>query len=536
MEADLVVIGGGSGGLAAAKEAARLGAKVVCFDYVEPSPQGSKWGLGGTCVNVGCIPKIIMHNSAKLGQLMDHSAAPLGWSGTDGLTFVWQDLVKTVQLYIKQLNFSYRRGLRSAGVEYINAKATLLAAPERAQSGAKSGRVVEYTLKGERKEVRAKCVLVAVGGRPYIPRDVPGAVELAVTSDDLFSLSREPKKTLVVGASYIALECAGFLTHLRYDVTVCVRSIVLRGFDRQCAEHIQLVMKEQGTKFLEHEQVVSLQRVGEPDVAASDLAGDRGADTTSNTTADGGDKILVRFASGREEMFDTVVYAVGRRACTQSLGCEAAGIAMHPASGKIVVDELEQTSAPGVYAIGDVCHGRPELTPVAIKAGELLARRLFGGANEPMVYTNIPTVVFTPIEYGCCGLSEEDAITRYGQDNIEVFLFGFNSVPVSACHWKKALSTRKDEFDLDVTPLNLSKIICKKPDNKIVGYHCIAMNAGETTQGYALALKCGLTKDDLDAVVGIHPTDAESFHSMTITRRSGESFMAAGGCGGGKCG
>eukprot|EP00820_Chromera_velia_P019949 Cvel_28656.t1-p1 / transcript=Cvel_28656.t1 / gene=Cvel_28656 / organism=Chromera_velia_CCMP2878 / gene_product=Thioredoxin reductase, putative / transcript_product=Thioredoxin reductase, putative / location=Cvel_scaffold3791:13079-13801(+) / protein_length=241 / sequence_SO=supercontig / SO=protein_coding / is_pseudo=false len=228
-DCDFAVIGGGSGGMAAAKEAARLGASVVMFDFVKPSTQGTTWGLGGTCVNVGCVPKKLMHYAALMGPVIHWDAGKFGWKIPEGVTHDWGKLVQTVQNHVKQLNFGYKLGVKKAGVKYINALASF-----------KSPHELAYTEGGQEKTLKAKYILLATGGRPSIPSasEVPGALEAAITSDDIFSMKRSPGKTLVVGASYIALETAGFLNELGFDVTVAVRSILLRGFDQQCAEKV----------------------------------------------------------------------------------------------------------------------------------------------------------------------------------------------------------------------------------------------------------------------------------------------------------
>eukprot|EP01055_Gregarina_sp_Pseudo9_P005347 Gregarina_sp_Pseudo_9__5346@NODE_636_length_2443_cov_29_971298_g600_i0_p1_GENE_NODE_636_length_2443_cov_29_971298_g600_i0NODE_636_length_2443_cov_29_971298_g600_i0_p1_ORF_typecomplete_len526_score74_31Pyr_redox_2/PF07992_14/9_5e54Pyr_redox_dim/PF02852_22/2_6e25Pyr_redox/PF00070_27/0_00013Pyr_redox/PF00070_27/9_1e11Pyr_redox_3/PF13738_6/0_0095Pyr_redox_3/PF13738_6/3_4e13Pyr_redox_3/PF13738_6/32K_oxygenase/PF13434_6/2K_oxygenase/PF13434_6/4_4e08HI0933_like/PF03486_14/8_5e07HI0933_like/PF03486_14/3 len=503
---DVVVIGGGSGGMAFAKEAAHLGASVTLFDYVHPTAHGTKWGLGGTCVNVGCIPKKLMHKAGQLGHSLKHDFKPYGYANalTDNTTVDWDDLVSTVQSYIKSLNFSYRTGLRSAQVTYVNASAAF-----------KDPHTIEYELKGEKKTLTARFIIVAVGGRPTVPKesDVPGA-SLAYTSDDLFSLPKPPGKTLIVGASYIALECAGFLNGCGFDVTVAVRSILLRGFDQQCAEKIRQTMEEFGVRFL-HKTVL----------------------TKIEKTSEGKYKATYSNALFEPETFDTIVYAVGRRPATQRLNLAAANVAFEELTDKILVDEFDRTSTKHIFALGDNSRGRPELTPVAIKAGELLARRLFGKSNVLMDYRSIPTTVFTPVEYGCCGLSEEDAIAKYGAEDIEVFLFEYTPIEASAAHWEKVEVTRSDRYDTTISPLNMSKLVCQRSrQNKVLGFHCIAPNAGEITQGFAVALKAGLRKADLDETVGIHPTDAESFVSLTVTRRSGQDWVASGGCGGGRCG
>lgn len=274
-------------------------------------------------------------------------------------------------------------------MDYLNAHAKLV-----------GPHTVEFTLKGDNGEVRrltAANVVIAVGGRPLIPTDIPGALEHAITSDDIFFLPRIPGKTLCVGGSYIALECAGFLTELGYDVTVVARSTLLRDFDRQCAEKVYDLMVELGTNIL------------------------LGVHPTSITKLDSG-KLLVNFVDSvgqtTVEQFDTVFFATGRVPDLKGLDLQSAGV-LTSQSGKIpTVDE--RTNVSHIYAVGDVCDGKQELTPVAVRAGDLLARRLYGGSNEKMNYEMIATTVFTPYEYGSVGLSEEKAIEMYGADDVEV--------------------------------------------------------------------------------------------------------------------
>nr|BAO53981.1 NADPH-dependent thioredoxin reductase [Euglena gracilis] len=494
---DYVVIGGGSGGMASSKEAARLGARVALFDFVKPSTQGTKWGLGGTCVNVGCVPKKLMHYAGLLGAGL-HDARHFGWRLGEP-THDWTALRTAVQNHVKSLNFGYRNGLRSAKVNYLNQLARF-ADPH----------TVEYTEKdGSVKRLTAAHICISVGGRPIIPTDVPGAVEHAITSDDIFALKNAPGRTLVVGASYIALECAGFLNELGYDVTVAVRSIVLRGFDRQCSEKVASLMADIGVKFK------------------------YGPLPTKIEKADG--QLHVTFSDGTVDTYQTVLYATGRYADTGGLALENAGVVVGK-NGKIpVINEV--TNVPHIYAVGDIVEGGLELTPVAIRAGELLARRLFAGATEQMDYVNVPTAVFTPFEYGCVGYTEEAAIAKYGEENIETYLFEFASLELGAAHRSKVPARRADEFD-DALPLPcLSKLVCLKPEGeRVVGFHYVGPNAGEVTQGFALAVILGATKKDFNKVIGIHPTDAESFTALDITRASGQPFAASGGCGGGKCG
>eukprot|EP01116_Phalansterium_solitarium_P003994 TRINITY_DN14864_c0_g1_i1.p1 TRINITY_DN14864_c0_g1~~TRINITY_DN14864_c0_g1_i1.p1 ORF type:complete len:517 (-),score=185.79 TRINITY_DN14864_c0_g1_i1:326-1876(-) len=497
---DYIVIGGGSGGMASAKEAARLGAKVALFDYVKPSTQGTTWGLGGTCVNVGCVPKKLMHYSGLLGGNLE-AARKYGWKLPEHTEHDWEKLVETVQDHIGMLNFSYRKGVQKY---YINALAKFV-----------DPHTITYVPKGKKEAVTvtAANILISVGGRPHVPEEVPGAVELAITSDDIFKLPHPPGKTLCVGGSYIALECAGFLNELGYDVTVNARSILLRGFDRQCAEKVGSVMAELGTKFL------------------------YGVSPTALRKLDDG-KIEVTFGTGdklTKDVFDTVLFATGRYPDVKGLNLEASGVQTLP-NGKIPVKD-EQTNVPHIYAIGDVIPTRQELTPVAIKTGEMLARRLFGGSKQVLDYHFVPTTVFTPIEYGTVGYSEEEAIAKYGAENIETYLSEFQELETAAAHKQKHPRAITDPDDADLQPASLSKLVCLKTDDqRVIGFHFVGPNAGEVTQGFALALKLGARKADFDDMVGIHPTNAESFADLSITRSSGLDFRAAGGCGGGKCG
>ncbi|CBZ54959.1 MGC84926 protein, related [Neospora caninum Liverpool] len=503
---DLAVIGGGSGGLACAKMAAAHGAKTVVFDFVQPSTQGSTWGLGGTCVNVGCVPKYLFHHTALVGKGAHCDGPHMGWQGKFEEQIDWSVCVEKVQNYVKSLNFGYRTGLRKAGVTYINAYAKFASPHELA-----------YTFRGEEKICKARNIVVAAGGRPHIPEEVEGAKELAITSDDIFSLKQAPNKTLCVGASYISLECAGFLRELGFDVTVAVRSILLRGFDRQCAEQVGLCLEEAGVRFLR--EAVPVKMVKQPS-----------------------GKIQVTFRVGTAEPkelveeFDTVLYATGRKADTSKLNLQAAGVETTE-TGKIICDDDSHTSSPSVYAIGDAVQNFPELTPVAIKAGEILARRLFANSTEHMDFTNIPTTVFTPIEYAHTGYSEETAEAKFGRDDLEIYLFQFSPLFFSCVHREKAEIARKSPEDVDITPPCLAKLICvKSEDEKVVGIHFVGPNAGELMQGFALAVRLGAKKRDFDKCIGIHPTNAEAFMALTITKASGESFVASGGCGGGKCG
>ncbi|XP_078103815.1 thioredoxin reductase 3 isoform X1 [Sander vitreus] len=504
---DLIVIGGGSGGLACSKEAAALGKKAMVLDYVVPTPKGTTWGLGGTCVNVGCIPKKLMHQTAVLGTAMQ-DARKFGWEFDDtgegsehrprrsrrgDITPVcrvkhnWETMKTAVNNYIGSLNWGYRVALRDKNVNYVNAYAEFIE-PHKIKAINKRGKETFYTA--------AKFVL-ATGERPrYL--GIPGDKEYCITSDDLFSLPHCPGKTLVIGASYVALECGGFLAGLGLDVTIMVRSILLRGFDQDMANRAGEHMEEHGVKFLRKYVPVKVEELE---------AGTPGKlKVTAKSTET--DEII-------EGEYNTVLIAVGRDACTDKVGLDKAGVKVNPKNGKISVNDEEQTNVPHIYAIGDILEGKWELTPVAIQAGKLLARRLYGGSTLKCDYVNVPTTVFTPLEYGSCGLSEDRATALYGQDNLEVF---------HSLFWPL-------EFTVPGRDNNkcYAKIICNKLDNdRVIGFHYLGPNAGEVTQGFGVAMKCGATKEQLDATIGIHPTCAEIFTTLDVTKSSGGDITQSG--------
>ena len=488
---DLLILGGGSGGLAASKEAAALGAKVAVLDYVKPSPAGSTWGLGGTCVNVGCIPKKLMHNAALLNEGYKHDLPHYGVGVTkeafdanygmsadnEPAVQSWEMLRSNVQNHVKSLNFKYRVDLREKEVTYLN----------RLGSFVDAHTVETVDKKGNRGTVTFSRCIIAVGGRPT-PLTCEGG-ELAVSSDDIFSQEADPGKVLCVGASYISLECAGFLNGIGKDVEVAVRSILLRGFDRECAGLIGDYMKAEGVKFREGVVPSKLEKTDEGRIKAT-------------------------FSDGSSDVYDTVLAAIGRSGDTSKLGLDKVGISPNPKNGKIVA-KFEQTSTPNVYVIGDVMDGCPELTPVAIHAGRQLSRRLFGGSTGPMDYRNVCTTVFTPIEYGTVGYSEDDAIAEFGQDGVEVYHKFF--VPLE---WSISPTRGKHQ--------GFTKAIVEKDTGRLLGLHYLGPNAGEVMQGYGTAIKLGCTFGDITSTVGIHPTTAEEITTLSVTKSSGASAAASG--------
>eukprot|EP00062_Callorhinchus_milii_P016298 gi/632967690/ref/XP_007900117.1/ PREDICTED: thioredoxin reductase 2, mitochondrial [Callorhinchus milii] len=472
---DLLVIGGGSGGLACSKEAAQLGRKVAVLDYVEPSPKGTRWGLGGTCVNVGCIPKKLMHQAALLGTAVK-DATKYGWDIPSPVRHDWATMAQAIQNHVKSLNWGHRVQLQDKKVTYLNLKGSFV-----------DNHTIQGVSKtGKKTVLTAENIVIATGGRPKYPPQVPGA-ELGISSDDIFWFKDSPGKTLVVGGSYVGLECAGFLTGIGLNTSLMVRSIPLRGFDQQMAQLVTDHMVSHGTRLLWKCVPRSVER-----------------ETSGRLHVTWSDQ-----QSGRVEgdTFDTVMWAVGRTAETKELSLERAGVPVNPKTGKIIVGAGEESSVPNIYAIGDVTEGRPELTPTAIRAGKLLARRLCGQVTELMDYDKVPTTVFTPLEYGCVGLSEEKAVSSFGQDNIEVYHAYYKPL----------------EFSVTERGANQCyiKMLClREGDQRILGLHFIGPNAGEVIQGFALAIKCEATYSQLVATVGIHPTCAEDVNKLNITKRS----------------
>uniref|UniRef100_A0A674N813 thioredoxin-disulfide reductase (NADPH) n=1 Tax=Takifugu rubripes TaxID=31033 RepID=A0A674N813_TAKRU len=476
---DLVVIGGGSGGLACSKEAALVGQKVAVLDYVEPSVKGTKWGLGGTCVNVGCIPKKLMHQAALLGTAVK-DAKKYGWQIPEPIFHDWATMAEAVQNHVRSLNWGHRVDhLLSLDISlfFMGYEQMLFPFP------------LNQTI------LTAKDIVIATGGRPNVLQ-IPGAMEHGITSDDIFWLRKSPGKTIIVlNSSDVALECAGFLTGIGLDTTVMVRSIALRGFDQQMAVLVTDYMEAYGTKFAwkcipkKVEKLTS----GALQVTWMEI----------NTSKE------------YQDTYDCILWAVGRAPETKLLGLDKLGVQINKETGKIIVRPDESTSVPNIYAFGDIAEGRPELTPTAIKAGKLLAHRLAGRSSELMNYHSVATTVFTPLEYGCVGLSEEEAEKRHGKDGIEVYHAFY-----------KPLEFTVAERDAGQCYL---KVVCEREgDQKILGLHFTGPNAGELMQGFALSLKCGATYSHLLQTVGIHPTCAEEVIKVNITKRSGLDATVTG--------
>ncbi len=442
---DLAVIGGGSGALACAQRAAEYGARVVLIESHR---------LGGTCVNVGCVPKKIMWNAAQLAQgAMD--AADYGFdlmlAGHD-----WAALRAKREAYIGRLNEIYARNLEKRKVELVRGRGALRG-PQRVQVGA--------------RELSAAQVVLATGGRPMVPA-VPGAA-LGLTSDGFFALTERPRGVAVVGAGYIAMELAGVFSALGTHTTLVLRrEHALREFEPLLGETLLQIQRDEGMEIVTGAVPRALRRTEQG--LALDLADGR--------------------ALGP---FDAVLWAIGREAVTDCLGPEPQPV-RRDARGFIATDAWQQTSVPGVYAIGDVT-GRAQLTPVAIAAGRRLSDRLFGGqADRKLDYENIPTVIFSHPPIGTVGLTEAQARERFGAA-VKVYRSGF--VPLYY-----AMTTRKPRTEI--------KLITAGAEERVVGLHVIGDGADELLQGFAVAVRMGATKRDFDDTVAIHPTSAEEIVTM----------------------
>lgn len=447
---DLLVIGGGSGGVATANRAASYGAKVALFEAGR---------MGGTCVNVGCVPKKIMWTAASLNHAVEE-AADYGFDTHAG-RLDWPALKSRRDAYIKRLNAGYERGLSNNKVDTVRAYARFV-----------EPKVVEAD--GERYS--AARIVIAVGGRPMIP-NVPGA-EHGITSDGFFELEEQPQRVAIVGAGYTSVEFSGLLRALGTHVTMLVRrDHFLHHFDKTLRDELMTQMEADGVQCLKHVTVM--------DVARSD------------------GKLRVELGNGDIiDNLDTLIWAIGRAPNTDRIGIEYSGAGLRP-DGSINVDRYQETNIPGLYAIGDVT-GQFELTPVAIAAGRRLADRLFGGKEgRHLDYENIPTVIFSHPPIGTVGLSELQAVEKLGVENVKVYETRFTPMYY-------AFSKRQ--------PTCTMKLIVTGTDERIVGCHVIGLGADEMLQGFAVAVRMGATKQDFDDTVAIHPTGAEEMVTMRTVR------------------
>ncbi len=440
---DLFVIGAGSGGVRAARMSASMGARVgIAEDRY----------YGGTCVNVGCVPKkLFVYASHVREDVAD--AAGFGWSG-EPPRFDWPTLLENKNREIARLNGIYDSLLKNAGVEIHWGRAVLID-PQTVEVGD--------------QRFSAEKILVATGSWPVKP-DIPGA-ELAITSNEAFFLDALPKKALIVGGGYIAVEFAGIWHGLDVDVTLAYRGPhILRGFDDDIRFHVAEQMRGKGV-----------------DIRCLSNA------TAIDRDADG---LQVTFNDDTVERFDAVMFATGRRPNTAGLGLDEIGVELDDNGAIMVNDGGFQSSVPSIWALGDVID-RFQLTPVAIAEAMALTRHWWQGGPLDMDYEGIPTAVFSQPPIGTVGLTEAQARDRYGE--VDVYMTSFRAL-------KNTLSGNPER--------TLMKLIVEKVSDRVAGAHMAGPDAGEIVQGLAVALKAGATKAQFDATVGIHPTSAEEFVTM----------------------
>jgi len=456
---DMVVIGGGSGGVRASRIASGYGAKVLLLEGHNQHGPPHYSAIGGTCVNVGCVPKKLMVFASRYPGAIDEMSG-YGWDGAKPGIFSWEKFMEAKNEEITRLNNVYAKFvLGPAGVETLEGLGKL--------NGKNS---VEIALSaGGTKTVSAKNVLIAVGGWPFKP-DIPG-IEHTITSNEIFYLDEQPKRMVVVGGGFIALEFAQIMDGLGTDVTLMYRGeMFLRGFDNDVRNFL-------------HEE---MERNTDIDIQFN-------TDPTEIIKNDDGSFTVVT-GDGKKVDCDQILYATGRKGKTDKLNLESVGVATERSF--IPVDEYSRTNVEGVYAVGDVTD-RIALTPVALMEGHALADTVFGGMDRPCDHEFVASTVFTTPEIGTIGYSEEDAAEKYG--DISVYKSKFR--PMSHSFPKSEMYT-------------LMKIIVDTKTDKVVGCHIATDGAGEMIQGVAIAVKMGATKADFDRTIGIHPTSAEELVTM----------------------
>ena len=441
---DLFIIGAGSGGVRAARMAGQRGARVAVAENA---------ALGGTCVNLGCIPKKLYSFAAHYGESFEE-AHGFGWTAAPP-SFDWATLKANRAREISRLNGVYGQLLAAAGVTVINGRARVCGIDEVEVNGVRYG---------------AEKIVVATGGWP-VPPGVPGG-ELAISSNEIFDLAEFPRRLVVVGGGYIACEFASIFNGLGAQVTQLYRGEqILRGFDDEVRDFVAAEMAKKGVDLRVGVKVAALERDGD------------------------GSGMRVLLAAGGELAADTVLYATGRTPNTASLGLADIGVVLAP-NGAVVVDERYRTNVPSVYAVGDVID-RVQLTPVALAEAMALVEDLFGGSERKVDYTHIPTAVFTHPNIGTIGFTEAVARGRFAK--VRVYRTDFRPL-------RHTLSGSSER--------TLMKLVVDDATDRVVGLHMVGADAGETIQGFAVAMKAGATKAVFDATLGIHPTAAEEFVTL----------------------
>ncbi|KAG9142736.1 hypothetical protein Leryth_005488 [Lithospermum erythrorhizon] len=465
---DLFTIGAGSGGVRASRFAANMGASVaVCELPFATISSDTSGGVGGTCVLRGCVPKKLLVYASKYAHEFEESCG-FGWNYVTQPKHDWSKLMANKNAELQRLTGIYKNVLSNAGVKLIEGRGKVVD-PHMVDVGGKT-----YTTKN---------ILISVGGRPFIP-EIPGN-EYAIDSDAALDLPSQPKKIAIVGGGYIAVEFAGIFNGLKSEVHVFIRQKqVLRGFDEEIRDFVGEQMALRGIKFHTEESPQSIVKLPDGSLSLK----------TNKGTVDG---------------FSHIMFATGRRPNTKNLGLEGVGVDMSK-NGAIKVDEYSRSSVPSIWAVGDVTD-RINLTPVALMEGAAVAKTVF--ANEPTKpdYRAVPSAVFSQPPTGQVGLTEEEAVKEYG--DVDIYTSNFRPL-------KATLSGLPDRVFMKL-------IVCAKT-NKVIGLHMCGDDSPEIVQGFAIALKAGLTKADFDSIVGIHPTSAEEFVTMRTPARKIRSSNSEG--------
>ena len=450
---DYIAIGGGSGGIASVNRAASYGKKCAIIEAKH---------LGGTCVNVGCVPKKVMFYGAQIAEAINHYAPDYGFD-VDVKKFDFAKLVESRQAYISRIHTSYDNVLAKNNVDVIRGFAKFI-----------DKNTLEVTFAdGTTEQVTADHILIATGGRPSIPA-VKGA-KYGIDSNGVFALTELPKRVAVVGAGYIAVELAGVLNSLGVETHLFVRKHApLRNFDPMMAETLIESMQQDGITL--HTHAIPKEVVKNEDGS-----------------------VTLNLEDGREQRVDCLIWAIGREPATDKINLQAVGVETNE-RGFIKVDKYQNTNVPGIYAVGDIIEGGIELTPVAVAAGRRLSERLFNNKpNEHLDYRLVPSVVFSHPPIGTVGLTEQQAIAQYGAENVKVYKSSFTSMYTAVTQHRQACRM---------------KLVCVGKEEKIVGLHGIGFGVDEMIQGFAVAIKMGATKADFDNTVAIHPTGSEEFVTM----------------------
>jgi len=445
---DLIAIGAGSGGLSVVERAAEYGKKCAVVEAKK---------LGGTCVNIGCVPKKVMWFGAHIAEAL-RDASSFGFD-IEQKGFDWSHLVKQREEYIQNITTWYDGYMADKGVDILQGWGSF---------------VDEHTVSVDGKNYTAETIVIAPGGKPLIPKETENSA-LGLSSDGFFALTKQPKKVAVIGSGYIAVELAGVFQALGTQTTLVSRKdLVLRGFDEMIRENLTEAMLASGCEKSYHFAVKKLER-----------------------QADG---LITLYSTDGQVLsgFNEVIWAVGRETVVEPLALETVGLE-EDNRGFIAVDDCHKTAVDNIYAIGDVT-GQPQLTPVAIRAGRYLAERLYNNKPNLILDLNhVPTVVFSHPPIGTIGLAEHDARSQYGHDNVKVYTSIFTPM-------RYAFTEHQTKTAL--------KLVVAGEEEKVVGIHIIGDGADEMLQGFAVAVKMGATKADLDATIAIHPSSSEELVTM----------------------